>query len=121
MASPSSAFAKRQRLLSPAQFRSVFREGRKSRDALMGVFVAPNALDFARLGIAVSRRVSPRATVRNRIRRQIRETFRHRQHELAGLDIVVVAQPACAEQTTARLRASLERHWNRISLQCKSV
>lgn len=42
-----------------------------------------------RLGILISRRHSARATVRNHIKRCIREAFRLEQDRLEGLDVVV--------------------------------
>jgi ribonuclease P protein component len=43
----------------------------------------------ARLGILVSRRHSPRATDRNRIKRSIREAFRLEQDRIGSLDVLV--------------------------------
>jgi hypothetical protein len=40
------------------------------------VFVLANALTHSRIGIAVGRKVAPRAVDRNRIKRLVRETFR---------------------------------------------
>jgi len=46
-----------------------------------------------RLGLAVSRKVDPTAVGRNRIKRQLRERFRHLRSELAPGAYVVVARP----------------------------
>ncbi len=42
-----------------------------------------------RLGMLVSRKHSPRATVRNRIKRCIREAFRLEQKKLGAIDVLV--------------------------------
>lgn len=68
----------------------------------------------ARIGIAVSRRVSPKAVIRNRIKRQVRESFRLHQSMLQGFDIFVVAQPPAAGCDNAALARSLRRHWLRL-------
>jgi ribonuclease P protein component len=47
-----------------------------------------------RLGLAVSRKVDPRAVGRNRIKRILRETTRRLRPQLAGGDYVVVARPS---------------------------
>ncbi len=94
------------------------KRGRKARDEFFSVFAAPNALPFARLGLAVSRRVAPRAVERNRIKRRIREVFRHQQARLTGLDVVVVAQPAAAGAPRATLQGSLDQQWTRVLKQC---
>jgi ribonuclease P protein component len=52
------------------------------------VFLLPTSLDFARLGIAATRKLGG-AVARNRAKRLIREAFR-RNKTAGGLDIVVV-------------------------------
>lgn len=54
------------------------------------------------------------ATGRNRLRRIVRESFRHRSAELPPLDIVVMAREGAAATANADLFASLARHWARI-------
>jgi ribonuclease P protein component len=74
----------------------------------------------ARIGITVSRRVSPRAVTRNRIKRQIRESFRLHQVNFPGLDIVVVARTSAATAANHVLARSLGEHWERLLQQCKN-
>lgn len=114
----AAAFPASARLDHSAQFSRVFREGRRSRDACFTLLARPNGLDHARLGMAISRKHSGNAVQRNRIRRIIRESFRHRPDLLAGLDIVVLGRPGIGRMDNARLFASLERHWQRLSKQC---
>ncbi|MCC7408012.1 MAG: ribonuclease P protein component [Phycisphaeraceae bacterium] len=53
----------------------------------------PNNLPHPRLGLAVSTRVG-NAIVRNRVKRLLREAFRHAQHDWpAGYDLIVVVRP----------------------------
>jgi len=60
-----------------------------------------------RLGLAVSRKVDPRAVGRNRIKRVMRETFRTHRAQLADGDYVVVARIGAAKLDQAQLRAAL--------------
>lgn len=83
----------------------------------MTVLAAPNALSHPRLGLAISRKVSPRAVQRNRLKRLIRERFRHLQTELGNLDYVVIARHALLQLSTEQLNEILERHWKRLSRQ----
>ena len=89
------------------------------RDDLFGVYAVPNPYPHGRLGIVVSRKTSPRAVVRNRVKRQIRESFRGCQEKLAGLDFVVVASPRAGRAQTASLRASLQQLWEKVEQRCK--
>ncbi|MFC0676455.1 ribonuclease P protein component [Lysobacter korlensis] len=66
--------------------------------------VSPRA--EARLGLAVSRKVDARAVVRNRIKRQLRDSFRHHRAWLAPGDYVVVARPGAAALASEALRSA---------------
>jgi len=70
--------------------------------------------------MVVSRKVSPRAVVRNRVKRHVRESARLHQRALAGLDLVVVAHRQAANTVAQPLRASLEGHWIDIAGKCKT-
>lgn len=60
-----------------------------------------------RLGLAVSRKVDPRAVGRNRIKRVMRETFRVHRADLADGDYVIVARVGAARLGEPELRAAL--------------
>ena len=79
------------------------------------MYVAPNTVGFARLGFAVSRRVSKKAVIRNRIKRQIRESFRDqcKNAELSMFDYVVIAKLGTAERTKKALRIELDKIWQK--------
>lgn len=56
-------------------------------------YAKPNELGYPRLGLSTSRKVGT-APRRNRIRRLLREAFRHLQHDLpAGYDLLIVVRP----------------------------
>jgi len=65
--------------------------------------------------MAVSRRVSKKAVDRNRIRRQIRESFRLWRDRLETRDYVVVARSAARDADRRVLREKLEQLWQRFS------
>jgi len=111
--------SKTLRLLDPRDFAAVLKHGLRSRDEYFSIAARPNQLGHARLGMAISRRAAPAAVVRNRLKRQVRESFRHQRADLASVDLVVMAQAAAGNAANEALRASLLAHWNRISRQCK--
>jgi ribonuclease P protein component len=111
----SEAFKKSSRLLEKVEYGQVFKKGLRYHGKFFLIIVSNNDLETARVGIAVSRKVSPRAVVRNRIKRQIRETFRLKKNLLKGYDCVVIAKSAAAGIDRPALRLSLEQHWRKIS------
>ena len=59
----------------------------------------------ARLGVTVSRKVG-NAVTRNRVKRGIREWFRHHEGPLEG-DVVVIARPGAGELSPEETRREL--------------
>ena len=89
------------RLLRHQEFRHVARCGQSARLGSFVVLVAPHGAGDenkrVRLGVTVSRRVG-NAITRNRVKRRIREWFRHqRQWMKSDLDIVVIARQTAAK------------------------
>lgn len=76
-------------------------------------FVAPNGRPYWRLGLAVGKRAG-NAVVRNRIKRALREAFRHVQHQLPlaseghGCDIVLSSHAHDALEAAAYQSLVLE-------------
>ncbi|MFC3552307.1 ribonuclease P protein component [Lysobacter cavernae] len=102
----STRFPRTARVRARSDFDRIFQQGR--RVALPVLALHWQSGDAApRLGLAVSRKVDPHAVGRNRIKRALRETFRHLRHDLAPGDYVVVARPAAARCTGAELAAAL--------------
>ncbi len=91
---------------------------RKCRKPLRGHYFVirhvPGSHSVARLGMAVSRKTSKRATVRNRIKRSIRESFRHHRQHLPVVDVLIISRAAAADAGNAQLRKELEQHWARL-------
>ena len=104
------------RLLKPFDFKRVFQKNVASSDRFFRIIARPSGSGEFRLGMAVSRKVDKHAVGRNRIKRVVRESFRHwrtdlkKQHGTA-LDIVVLARPDSATICKKQLFQSLDQHW----------
>lgn len=119
---PSLAFGRDLRLLDGEQFDAVFAQKQRAHGNYFSAHVAPNGLSHARIGFTVSkRRVSKHATARNRVKRIIRASFRTHQHQIIGVDYVIIAKPGIAEQPNPTLHAELKHLWKRAYKQCKVV
>ena len=106
-------FRKENRLLNAAAFGRVFKKATRSRDKWFTVLCSTNDGDLARLGLAISKKNCRQATARNRIKRIVRESFRQHQEQLAGMDVVVMNQPAAQTGSNRQLFDSLTGHWSR--------
>ena len=115
----SYSFTRQQRLLKPSEYRFVFDQPHKSSDRYLTVLAKANARDYARLGLAITKKRVKLAVGRNRLKRLIRESFRHHPSCLAGLDCVVLAKSGVARASNRTLLRSLARHWQYLSRRCK--
>ena len=105
-------FSRRARLTLAVEFAHVFKQGQRTR-ARYFTLVAAAGSERPRLGLAVGRKASPHAVVRNRIKRITRDVFRHTQ--LPAIDIVVVARAGLGNVPRALLRADLEAALMRLN------
>jgi len=106
-------FHKDNRLLDAAAYGRVFKKAARSKDKWFTVLCRENNGAAARLGLAISKKHCRAATARNRIKRIVRESFRHNQAKLAGLDIVVINQRPARTGNNRQLFDSLHGHWQR--------
>lgn len=96
-ASDRPLFRPRHRLSRATDFQAAYCRGCRAAAGPLAVFVRPNGLPEHRLGLSVGRRVGG-AVVRNRIKRLLREAFRHVRSTLprpqtGAYDIVVTVRP----------------------------
>ncbi|MGH8533194.1 MAG: ribonuclease P protein component [Gammaproteobacteria bacterium] len=87
----------------------------KSSDRSVMVLGCPNGLPRARLGIAVPKKHVHLAVKRNRLKRRVREFFRHHKPKLTGFDTLVIVRSSACELTGIQFRELLEFHWARIA------
>jgi ribonuclease P protein component len=113
-----------RRVRQAADFKRLYAQGRRFAVGGFTAVVLANTRGAPRLGLSVAARVLRRAVERNRMRRLIRESFRHHQHALPALDIVIGLRGShpragCAARAgRAQLRHSLEQLWQKISASC---
>ncbi len=115
----SQRFPARVRLTKPAEFQHVFKHCRfRVGSRWMTLLAAPNTLGSARLGLAISRKVARTAVARNRIKRLVRESFRHNRDQICPLDIVVLGRGDIASQASGTLNTALEKLWKQLIEEC---
>jgi ribonuclease P protein component len=78
-----------RRLAKKADFERLLREGSRRTRSGYTFFVSARTAGPPRLGILITRKHAARSTVRNRIKRCIREAFRLEQAGLGALDVLV--------------------------------
>jgi len=114
----SLRFERGKRLLNSADYHRVFKSNRKVGDKYWTILYCRNSHDIARLGMAVAKKRAKRAVDRNRLRRLVRESFRHQL--LPPVDVVVLVKDPSVHASNEDLRNSLQRQWSSIAEKCES-
>lgn len=110
-----ASFPRAARLLSPQDFARLRDGSRRVSGRHFSAQIGTRETGGARLGLAVSRRVSKRAVRRNRIKRIARDSFRHYRAALPAFDILLIARSSADLEDNASLRAELAALWKRIA------
>lgn len=112
---PRFFFRKNQRLLTPADYSSVFSDAqiRVSHPSFL-ILARPNNMADARIGLVVAKKHVRRAHQRNSIKRMARESFRLRQHKLPAIDAIVLARRGAGAFTPGELTVIFNGLWKRI-------
>lgn len=92
----SSLFLKKNRIKSKAGFQLVYTTGRSVVDSLSVLYVLPLDAEGPKIGFAVGKKIG-NAVVRNRVKRMMREVFRHHKSELlTNIQLIWVARKKLA-------------------------
>ncbi len=113
-------FYRHERLLSSQDYQRIFKQAQcKSADRFLTVLACRNLYSHPRLGLAITKKKIKTSVARQRIKRLIRESFRHHKGLLVGLDIVVMSQSGSQMVDNKVLFNSLMDHWQKLAQRCK--
>ena len=112
--SPSYRLPKQDRLRERSDFLSVQGSGQKVITPHFLWFAKPSSVGTLRFGVTVSKRVGT-AVVRNRVKRLLREAFRHNKALFASaLDVVAIARSEAASVALAHVQRELAEAARRL-------
>jgi ribonuclease P protein component len=117
-ATAGQGFAPHQRILTAAGFDAVYSKRLRAMDSFFSINAAPNTLGYARLGLSVGKKAVGNSVARNRVKRQVRESFRHVAAKMPAIDVVVGARNGARTAHNARLKESLDGLWKEIQKRC---
>lgn len=100
------ALPRARRLRRHNDFLRTERVGTRAHGAFVTLVARPGR---GRLGFTVSKKVSPKATTRNLVKRRLREVLRTAPDAWAALDLVVIARPEAVGRTLAELKEDVAR------------
>lgn len=107
-------YDRRRRIVKTDDFSSVFRLRPAYKSKHFVLYVRPNSLEHARLGVVVAKRLAPRAVTRNAIKRIAREIFR--QTALPTIDCIVrLSKPFATRPQSASSRQQKRLIYDEVS------
>ena len=107
-------FSRDDRLTSADEYQYVFADARRFGNPNFTLLVRKNDLGYPRLGLAIAKKSVKLAVNRNRIKRNIRESFRHQKAELPSIDIIAMCRTGAVELSSQEIRTQLDTQWRYI-------
>ncbi len=107
-----SHFTKSKRLLNKADYDRVYNQAKKWTNTEFIFLYSKNTADQARLGLAISKKMVPKAHERNRLKRLLRETFR--KQPLSSFDVIVLAKRGVDKVSNSILISHLNEAWDKL-------
>jgi ribonuclease P protein component len=109
------SYSKSMRLLNSSDFQTVFDDAPLRTSHQHFLFLArQNELNRPRLGLVIAKKNIRLSVDRNRMKRLIRETFRAKQQQLAGIDVIVLARKGMNDVTNIVLIEQLNKQWQSL-------
>jgi len=86
--------------LKKKDFERIFKKGKKIKENFLMLVADENKKSKHCFGFVVSRKISKKATVRNKIKRRLRSLIKAKMETIKkGLDVIVVAFPGAGEKS----------------------
>lgn len=108
---------KNNRLLKKEDFQKTWKSGQSFYTKNLGFKILINKTLSLRLGVIVGNKISKLATVRNKIKRQIREIIRlHKEKITPGYDLVIITLPGIMEKSFHEIEKDILFALNRLRI-----
>ncbi len=113
-------FPKTSRLLNAADYKAVFSNAQLKVSCRHFLVLANRTnRSSARIGLVIAKKNVALAVQRNRIKRQLRNTFRHKAELLDKLDLVVLARKGADKLDNKELIETIDSLWQDLHRKMK--
>lgn len=98
------------------EFKKVYQQGKSVANKLLVLYNLNREDDDLRIGYSVSKKIG-KAVVRNRVKRLLRETYRHNKDKFkSGFDLVLIARNPIKDKSYHQIEQSLLDIFNKANL-----
>lgn len=109
--------ARAYRLRTAADFNRTYKFGRSSNGDFLYIKYHPNNLDYSKLAVVASKKVSKRAVVRNRCKRRVVEIVRKEWGSVApGQNMIITIKSDISKLDHSKVEASVNDCLKRAAL-----
>lgn len=109
--------SEKNRLKKKKDFENVFKKGKGFREGFLTLKIGKNNLDRTRFGFIVSQRISKKATLRNKIKRRLREIVRAKMKTIKkGIDVVLITVPGIEKKSFQEIEKTVERLFKKAKI-----
>jgi ribonuclease P protein component len=106
---------KKNKLLNKKEFSWVFEKATyKASHRYCLILARESQSDRSRIGLVIAKKHIKLAVDRNRVKRLIRESFRHNQHQLIKIDAIVLSRNGLADLGNPDTYEMLQQLWKKI-------
>lgn len=110
------SFPKRDRLLDAGAYRQVFEQvDAKASHKHLLLLARKNHLQHNRLGLIIAKKHVRLAVQRNRLKRVIRDFFRHQSSSDCSVDVIVLARNGLDQLDNEALSSILRQQWQKLA------
>ena len=103
-------FRKENRLQKEKDIERVFKKGKGVKEGFLVLKSVENGLAGNRFAVVVTQKVAKKASLRNKIRRRLREAIKGEKGKTReGLDVVLVALPGFEKKDFGEIKKSLAK------------
>lgn len=107
----------RNRLKKNRDFKKLFEKGKSSKEDFLYLKVKKNNLESSRFAFVVSKKISKKAVIRNKIKRRLRELVKIKLTQIKkGLDIIIVVTPGFEVSDFLELEEIINNLFNKAGI-----
>jgi len=108
---------KKNRLKKKRDFENVFKKGKSFKQGFLLLKMINNKSEKIRFGFIISQKVSKKATIRNKLKRQISEIINSQIKKIKkGIDGILVALPGIKERNFPEIKENIDKLFKKAGI-----
>jgi ribonuclease P protein component len=105
------------RLTKKKDFEVVFKKGELLKNDFLWLRIVKNHEQKSRFGFVVSKKVSAKATIRNKVKRRLRDAISNQlKHIAKPADVVIIALPGIEKKKFSEIQEAIMHSFKKLKL-----